>query len=276
MTAAAACVNLILTECFDWLPWLAKRILHAAALHLPAKYRQRYEDEWLGELDAIPGLRVSRLAFSLRVFFSATATMRAISPETRLYFSTPAKRVVDFSSACLVLVLLMPMFLVIGLAIKLTSAGPLFSREKRLGFEEAQFELVRFRTTRSSLSEQIEPAAGAALVSDADLTRVGRFLRTFSLDELPQFINVLKGDMSLVGPRPLPAAEGELLKDWHRARHIVRPGITGLWQVQSRWPISFDDMIRLDLRYAKDWSAWRDMKIMVGSVISALHAPKRR
>jgi lipopolysaccharide/colanic/teichoic acid biosynthesis glycosyltransferase len=170
----------------------------------------------------------------------------------------------------------MPTFLTIGLAIKLTSAGPLFSREKRLGFEEAQFELIRFRTTRTSLPERMEPAAGTALLSDADLTRVGRFLRGFSLDELPQFINVLKGDMSLVGPRPLPAAEGELLEIWHRARHIVRPGITGLWQVQSCWRISFDDMVRLDLRYAKDWSAWRDMKIMIGTVTSVLHAPKRR
>jgi|PersoiStandDraft_1058852.scaffolds.fasta_scaffold295662_1 lipopolysaccharide/colanic/teichoic acid biosynthesis glycosyltransferase len=114
------------------------------------------------------------------------------------------------------------------------------------------------------------PAAGAALLSDADLTRVGRFLRRFSLDELPQFINVLKGDMSLVGPRPLRAAEGELLKDWHRARHIVRPGITGLWQVQSRRPISFDDMVRLDLRYAKDWSLGSDVRILLGTVKAVL------
>jgi len=271
MTAAAACVNLILTECFDWLPWLAKRILHAAALHLPPKYRQRYEDEWLGELDSIPGLRVSRLAFSLRVFFSATATMRAISPETRLYFSTPAKRLVDFSFACLVLVLLMPMFLVIGLAIKLTSAGPIFIKERHLGFEGETFDVIGFSTTASVVGSANLTSRPSNL-RPVRVTTIGRLLRKLSLDELPQFINVMKGDMSLVGPRPLLAKEAAYLKDWHNARHAVRPGITGLWQVRWDEGRSFDDMVRLDLRYMQDSSAGRDIRIMLGTVRAALRS----
>lgn len=269
MTVVAACVNLILSECFDWLPWLSKRILHSAALHLPRAHRQRYEDEWLGELDSIPGLRVSRLVFSLRVLFSAPATMRAISPETRLYFSTPAKRLVDFSFACLVLVLLMPMFLVIGLAIKLTSAGPIFIKERHLGFEGETFDVIGFSTTASVVGSANLTSRPSNL-RPVRVTTIGRLLRKLSLDELPQFINVMKGDMSLVGPRALLAEEAKFLKDWHNTRHAVRPGITGLWQVRWSEGRSFDDMVRLDLRYVQGWSLGSDVRILLGTVKAVL------
>ena len=194
------------------------------------------------------------------------------------------KRIMDIVGSALALVLFLPLLLLIALAIKLTSKGPVFFRQKRVGQYGEQFVFLKFRSmyvnNDASVhkayvkqliagSAQSHPANGSGegvykLTRDARITRIGSFLRRTSLDELPQFINVLKGEMSLVGPRPAIAYEVEAYDIWHRRRVLeAKPGITGLWQVNGRSRIKFDDMVRLDLRYAKTWSPWMDLKILM-------------
>lgn len=269
MTVGAVLVQLLVTECFDWLPWLSRRILHAASLHVPREHRADYEDAWLAELEVIPGLRFSRLLFCLRVLSRAPALRREIGPGTGLYFSTPAKRLIDLIAASLAVALFLPVFVVISLAIKLTSPGPVFSREERLGFEGTTFDFIRFRTT-ASLVGSAKLAARPSTLRPVGVTGVGQLLRRFSLDELPQFFNVMKGDMSLVGPRALLVEEAKYLEGWHSARCAVRPGISGLWQISTDGRLSFDDMIRLDLRYVQGWSLSSDVRILLGTVKAVL------
>jgi exopolysaccharide biosynthesis polyprenyl glycosylphosphotransferase len=194
------------------------------------------------------------------------------------------KRIMDIVGSALALLLFAPILLLIAIAIKLTSEGPVFFRQKRVGQYGEQFVFLKFRSMHVNNDASIHKAfvkqliAGSAqtqpgngngqgvykLTSDPRITRIGGFLRRTSLDELPQFINVLKGEMSLVGPRPAIAYEVEAYDIWHRRRVLeAKPGITGLWQVNGRSRIKFDDMVRLDLRYAKTWSPWMDLKILL-------------
>jgi exopolysaccharide biosynthesis polyprenyl glycosylphosphotransferase len=194
------------------------------------------------------------------------------------------KRIMDIAGSGLALLLTSPVLLAIALAIKLTSKGPVLFRQKRVGQHGSQFVFLKFRSmyvnNDSSVHKQYvtQMIAGSAqrqptngngkgvykLTSDSRITRVGAFLRRTSLDELPQFINVLRGEMSLVGPRPAIAYEVEAYDIWHRRRVLeAKPGITGLWQVNGRCRIKFDEMVRLDLRYAKTWSPWMDLKILL-------------
>lgn len=194
------------------------------------------------------------------------------------------KRIMDFVGSALALFLFSPLLLLIALAIKLTTEGPVFFRQKRVGQHGEQFVFLKFRSMYVNNDASVHKAyvkqliAGSAqshpengngkgvykLTSDSRVTPLGAFLRRTSLDELPQFINVLKGEMSLVGPRPAIAYEVEAYDIWHRRRVLeAKPGITGLWQVNGRSRIKFDDMVRLDLRYAKTWSPWMDLKILM-------------
>ena len=199
-------------------------------------------------------------------------------------FSCVIKRVMDIVGSALALLLSTPVLLAVAIAIKLTSKGPVFFRQKRVGQYGEQFVFLKFRSMyvdndasvhKAYVKEliagnaQSHPANGNGkgvykLTSDSRVTRLGGFLRRTSLDELPQFINVLKGEMSLVGPRPAIAYEVEAYDIWHRRRVLeAKPGITGLWQVNGRSRIKFDEMVRLDLRYAKTWSPWMDLKILL-------------
>jgi len=194
------------------------------------------------------------------------------------------KRIMDTVGSALALLVFSPLLLVIALTIKLTSKGPVFFRQKRVGQYGEQFVFLKFRSMHVNNdasahkayvrqliagSAQSQPAKGNGngvykLTKDPRITRVGAFLRKTSLDELPQFWNVLRGEMSLVGPRPAIAYEVEAYDIWHRRRVLeAKPGITGLWQVNGRSRIKFDDMVRLDLRYAKTWSPWMDLKILM-------------
>ena len=194
------------------------------------------------------------------------------------------KRIMDIVGSALALFLFSPLLLLIALAIKLTTEGPVFFRQKRVGQHGEQFVFLKFRSMHVNNDASVHKAyvkqliAGSAqshpengngkgvykLTSDSRVTPLGAFLRRTSLDELPQFINVLKGEMSLVGPRPAIAYEVEAYDIWHRRRVLeAKPGITGLWQVNGRSRIKFDDMVRLDLRYAKTWSPWMDLKILM-------------
>ena len=206
-------------------------------------------------------------------------------------FFCAIKRIMDIVGSALALLLFSPILLAIAIAIKLTSKGPVFFRQKRVGQYGEQFVFLKFRSMHVNNDASVHKAyvkqliAGSAqsqpgngngngvykLTKDSRITRVGGFLRRSSLDELPQFINVLKGEMSLVGPRPAIAYEVEAYDIWHRRRVLeAKPGITGLWQVNGRSRIKFDDMVRLDLRYAKTWSPWMDLKILLRTPVAVV------
>ncbi|HEV2397899.1 MAG TPA: sugar transferase [Candidatus Sulfotelmatobacter sp.] len=194
------------------------------------------------------------------------------------------KRAIDIFGSLIALALLAPAFLAIALAVKASSKGPVFFRQQRLGQHGSPFVFLKFRSMHvgndaSKHREYVKSLiAGKAerhksngngdgvfkLTADPRITRLGSFLRRTSLDELPQFYNVLKGDMSLVGPRPPIPYEVENYDVWHRRRLLeAKPGITGLWQVSGRSRVTFDEMVRLDLRYARSWSPWMDIKILL-------------
>jgi exopolysaccharide biosynthesis polyprenyl glycosylphosphotransferase len=196
------------------------------------------------------------------------------------------KRSMDFVGSLVGLVILLPVFLSVALAIKLTSKGPVFFKQERVGRGGKKFTFLKFRSmyvncderahkeyVTKFISQSQEGAANSGsngeaavykLTGDRRITSIGNFLRKTSLDELPQFINVLKGEMSLVGPRPPIPYECEIYDIWHRRRLIeVKPGITGLWQVEGRSKSAFNDMVRLDLKYINEWSLWLDLKILL-------------
>jgi exopolysaccharide biosynthesis polyprenyl glycosylphosphotransferase len=188
------------------------------------------------------------------------------------------KRTFDIFGALLLLLLLSPVLLVIAVAVKLSSRGPAIYRSARPGIGGAPFACLKFRTMRSDADqrqadlESLNEATGALfkIKEDPRLTRVGRLLRRFSLDELPQLINVVRGEMSLVGPRPLPLRDFERLADWHKKRYLVMPGITGLWQVSGRSELDFDDLVRLDFLYLERWSIFLDLTILLKTVPAVL------
>jgi len=194
------------------------------------------------------------------------------------------KRATDVAGSLFMLVLLSPVFILIAAAIKLTSHGPVLFRQRRIGEHGVPFTFLKFRSmyVNNDASQHKEyvrqliagkavkhPAHGNGdgvfkLTNDPRITFVGSFLRRTSLDELPQFVNVLRGEMSLVGPRPPVPYEVEAYATWHRRRLLeAKPGITGLWQVHGRSRVGFDDMVRLDLRYARECSPWLDLKILL-------------
>ena len=188
------------------------------------------------------------------------------------------KRGFDLIISTLVLVCGLPLWLLIGFAVKVTSAGPVFYRDRRVGVGEREFSMLKFRTMyrdapeRQAQLEQVNEADGALfkLRDDPRVTPVGAFLRRFSLDEFPQLINVLRGEMSLVGPRPLPLRDYRLLEPWHRRRYLVLPGMTGLWQIAGRSSLDFDDLVRLDFYYVENWSVWLDISILLRTIPAVL------
>lgn len=198
--------------------------------------------------------------------------------------SRTMKRIMDILGSALALTIFSPVFLVIAIAVKATSSGPVFFRQRRIGQYGNPFVFLKFRSMYTNNDAQVHKQyvqrliAGKAeqhvskangkgvykLTKDLRITRVGGFLRKTSLDELPQLLNVLKGEMSLVGPRPPIPYEVEAYEVWHRRRLLeAKPGITGLWQVSGRSRVKFDDMVRLDLQYARNWSPWMDIKILL-------------
>jgi lipopolysaccharide/colanic/teichoic acid biosynthesis glycosyltransferase len=192
------------------------------------------------------------------------------------------KRAIDIAGSAFALTVLMPLFLVIAIAIKLSSEGPVLFSQERLGQYGKKFKFLKFRSMRPNCDSKIhqeyvsrfiagQVSAGEngstptfKIQKDPRVTPVGRILRKTSLDELPQFWNVLIGEMSLVGPRPPLEYEFKAYDVWHRRRVLeIKPGITGLWQVEGRSRTHFDDMVRLDLKYARAWSLWLDVEILL-------------
>jgi lipopolysaccharide/colanic/teichoic acid biosynthesis glycosyltransferase len=191
------------------------------------------------------------------------------------------KKAIDVMGSLLALIMLSPLFAIIAVAIKLTSKGPILFKQDRVGQRGQHFAFLKFRSmyykndtkihqeyVRQLISGKQESMGGQGSVykikDDPRVTPIGKFLRKTSLDEIPQFLNVLKGEMSLVGPRPPIPYEVEVYEAWHRRRFLeAKPGITGLWQVEGRSRTKFDEMVRLDLRYAKSWSPWLDIKLLL-------------
>jgi exopolysaccharide biosynthesis polyprenyl glycosylphosphotransferase len=190
------------------------------------------------------------------------------------------KRIFDLVGAALLVLVLSPAMLLSALAIKLTSRGPVFYRSSRPGIGGKSFPCMKFRTMvagAEGLQDRLEERneVGGALFKmreDPRVTSVGRFLRRWSIDELPQLFNVLRGEMSLVGPRPLPQRDYERLEDWHRKRYLVLPGMTGLWQVSGRSELDFDELVRLDFLYLERWSVFLDLTILLKTIPAVIRA----
>jgi exopolysaccharide biosynthesis polyprenyl glycosylphosphotransferase len=188
------------------------------------------------------------------------------------------KRTFDLVLSLAGLILLSPLLLLIAAAIKLSSRGPAIYRSVRPGMAGKPFFCFKFRTMREhadQIQDELEPLneqTGALfkIRDDPRLTRVGRLLRRFSLDELPQLVNVVRGEMSLVGPRPLPMRDFDRLEEWHKKRYLVLPGITGLWQVSGRADLDFDDLVRLDFLYLERWSVMLDLSILLKTIPAVL------
>ena len=197
-----------------------------------------------------------------------------LSPPVLVGVDWVIKRGFDLVVSLLVLVVFLPVWLIISAAIKLTSRGPVLYRDRRIGLGEREFAMLKFRTmyadaaARQAELEAANEAEGALfkIRDDPRVTRVGRVLRRFSIDEIPNMINVLRGEMSLVGPRPLPMRDYNLLEEWHLKRYLVLPGMTGLWQISGRSNLSFDDLVRLDFFYLDNWSIWLDISILAKTI----------
>jgi exopolysaccharide biosynthesis polyprenyl glycosylphosphotransferase len=234
---------------------------------------------------------VDRMTVSFHIYPETNGTLSIDGPfNIKLYpelnkrdfgyeCSMVVKKVMDIGGSGVALLLFSPLFLAFSLAIKWDSPGPVFFRQQRLGMNGKAFDVLKFRSMHTNndsakhqeyikkyIGEQknsaVEPGV-YKLANDPRITRVGRVLRKTSLDELPQLINVFKGEMSLVGPRPPIPYECELYDIWHKRRLLsCKPGITGLWQVTGRSRTTFDEMVRLDLKYINEWSLWLDLKIL--------------
>ena len=210
-----------------------------------------------------------------------TSTVARPKPATSL-----ARRALDVSVAGTALMLLVPVIVVSAIAVRLSSPGPVLFRQRRLGRQMRPFTVLKFRTMRADADSALhrdyvrsligtQPPEDAPdnlykLVIDPRVTRVGRFLRSWSIDELPQLWNVLRGDMSLVGPRPPIPEEVARYERWQRRRLAMKPGLTCLWQISGRNEIDFDRWIELDLEYIDRWSLWLDLKIIARTIPAML------
>jgi len=189
------------------------------------------------------------------------------------------KRLIDLFGSTVLLLGLLPVLLIVALLIKLDSTGPVFFTQDRVGLNRRRFRLFKFRTM-SERAEELQPdlehlneAHGPVfkIRNDPRLTRLGRFLRQFSIDELPQLFNVLRGEMSLVGPRPLPLRDLKRINSqWHKRRFSMKPGVTCLWQINGRSDVSFDDWVVMDLEYIDKWSLGLDIKILLRTIPTVL------
>jgi exopolysaccharide biosynthesis polyprenyl glycosylphosphotransferase len=189
------------------------------------------------------------------------------------------KRAIDLLASLALIIALAPVFLLTAMLIKLTSRGPVFFRQKRLGFNKRVFHIHKFRTMvadaeqRQAELEEFNEVSGPVfkIKNDPRITPLGKFLRKTSIDELPQLFNVVTGEMSLVGPRPLPVRDYEGFdRDWQRRRFSVRPGITCLWQINGRNSIPFEQWMELDMQYIDKWSLWLDLKILYRTIPAVL------
>lgn len=250
------------------LPWnYQRRILnilrecerrHVAARLVPDLFQMSLSRVEVSDLGGVPLIEIQEIAFSPIALI--------------------IKRVMDLFGASMGFLLGWPLLLLIALAIKCDSPGPVLFKQERVGKNHRRFIIYKFRSMRVGAEEELESLKEAVesdditfkMRNDPRVTLVGRLLRRTSMDELPQLINILKGDMSLVGPRPPIPAEVEQYQPWHLKRLTVPPGLTGMWQVSGRSELTFDEMVLLDLYYIEHWSPWLDIAIILRTVPKAL------
>lgn len=270
---------------FPIAPLLHEHAVNTVILHLdgldPATVNEVVQacDAEGVELLIHPGVQLSS-PFRLSLDHLGGAPVFYYSAQAARPVDLALKQVIDYLGAFVLAVVLVPLFLLCALLVRLTSAGPVIFRQERAGLNGRPFVMYKFRTMRAG-AEAEQPALAAQnemdgpvfkIAGDPRITPVGRFLRRHSLDELPQLWNVLRGEMSLVGPRPLPLDEvGRIAENTQRRRLSIKPGLTCLWQIRGRNEISsFEDWVRLDLEYIDQWSLWLDLKILFATIPVAL------
>jgi len=265
--------------------FLRRNVVDEVAIYLPL--RSFYEHS--SQVAALCEQHGMVMRFASDIFGLKTARSRAeefegdqhIAAYTGVRDGWPLliKRILDVVLSFVLLVLVSPLLLTAAVLIRLTSKGPVFFRQERLGVNKRTFLIYKFRTMVpdaekliAALEDQNQVSGPVfKIMDDPRITPLGRMLRRSSIDELPQLFNVLKGDMSLVGPRPLPVRDYQgFNQDWQRRRFSVRPGITCLWQVNGRSSIPFEQWMRLDLQYMDEWSLWLDLKILARTIPAVL------
>lgn len=203
----------------------------------------------------------------------------SLGPARMTRVASAVKRIVDIVGSSLALIVSSPFLIAVAVAIKLESKGPVFFRQQRAGRDNAPFQLLKFRSMyidaeqrKAALEDANEATDGVMfkIRDDPRVTRVGRLIRRLSIDELPQLVNVLRGEMSLVGPRPIIFSEAEALEDWHLRRVELRPGLTGPWQIYGRSQSPFQEMVRFDYQYVAGWSLARDIEILLATIPAVL------
>jgi exopolysaccharide biosynthesis polyprenyl glycosylphosphotransferase len=261
--------------------FLRRNVVDEVALYLPLRSHFKLAFQ-VAELCEQHGIL---MRFDGDIFGLKTAHARAEELDGDNYVATYTgvrdwwplviKRALDIAASAVLLALLAPLFAVVALFIWMTSRGPIFYRQERIGLNKRRFRIYKFRTMVMNADrlmaqlEQHNEVSGPVfkIKNDPRITPIGRFLRRSSIDELPQLLNVLKGEMSLVGPRPLPVRDYEgFNEDWQRRRFSVRPGITCLWQINGRSGIPFEQWMELDLQYMDEWSLWLDLKILARTI----------
>jgi exopolysaccharide biosynthesis polyprenyl glycosylphosphotransferase len=266
-------------------PFLRKTVVDDVVIGLPIRsyYEQSSAIAALCELHGIdvqflPGIFNLKLARPRAEEFEG-APLITLSTGTMDGWPVILKRILDITLSLLALVALAPLLLVVAALIKFTSAGPVFFLQDRLGLNKRRFRICKFRTMvadaerKQAALEHLNEQQGPVFKIQADprITPLGRLLRKTSIDEIPQLFNVLRGEMSLVGPRPLPVRDYEGFdQDWQRRRFSVRPGITCLWQISGRNSIGFDKWMELDMRYIDEWSLWLDFRILAETIPAVL------
>lgn len=275
----------IVTDIDGFAAYIRENVVDEVIIALPLKSEYKTASR-VAKLCEEQGIIVRSLSdlFDLRTSKVTAGTIEGLPLVSN--YSSPmhgwqveVKRLIDVLGSAIVLVIMLPVFIIVSLAIKLSSAGPVFFVQERVGLGKRRFRVYKFRTMvngaekKQAELEALNEQTGAVfkIKNDPRITAVGRILRKLSIDELPQLINVLVGDMSLVGPRPLPIRDySGFNEDWHRRRFSVRPGITCLWQANGRSDVSFERWMELDMEYIDRWSLWLDFMILAKTVPSVL------
>jgi lipopolysaccharide/colanic/teichoic acid biosynthesis glycosyltransferase len=273
---------LIEAELIAWCRPLQLALIRRAAAPLPKPYSDRYREEWYREFEELPDGPLTRLCWVLHLVLRRGSVARALGASRAVVgFTGTLKRLGDIVLVASGLLIISPLMLAIAAVIKLQDGGPVIFRQVRIGRDGQPFPMLKFRSmVLDSEARKLELFSSNdgkgplfKLSHDPRITPIGRFLRAFSLDELPQLFNVLAGSMSLVGPRPHLAHEIAQMPSEASRRSLVKPGLTGLWQVSGRSDLKDVDAIRLDLRYVDHWSLTLDLKIMWKTAFAVLAAP---
>ena len=263
----ALAAGAIAEETLGWITPICRRVLRRGARHLPRQSRDRYAEEWDAELLALPGGPVTKLVWTVRTRVSVRALKAALA-HSRQPRVPLLKQILDWSGAVALLVGVAPALLLLAAAVKLTSRGPALFRQERVGRAGESFQMLKLRSMYVDAEQRLDglPAWAYSERTDPRVTPLGRFIRRYSVDELPQLLNVLRGDMSLVGPRPPMPHELPLYDDEDSRLTLIKPGLTGLWHVVGRSELARDltweESVRVDRRYVDNWSIVLDLLIL--------------